>query len=244
MENLVEYERQLEEKLEQDFTTLWQKGYTYKQISSKDMLNIPFNYAVTLRVKLKLEPRASNRYSREGKIQTPITDLEFIEGMKKGLFFHPKHKGLVALYYYTGVRKTEGIRALKEYFSLHDGNIIFSVGKRLKHGIETPPLEIPLNAPYANFIWASVEHTGAGQRVWPYSKRTAYNIVRRAFKYPHLFRLSRITTFFNEGWTIPEVRSWTGLTLSALNYYIGLVTVKKMGASLNKFGERKPIPLS
>jgi hypothetical protein len=51
-----------------------------------------------------------------------------------------------------------------------------------------------------------IEETAEGKRVFPYCGKTGYNIVRRAFKYPHLFRLSRITKFFVDGYTIAQVR--------------------------------------
>lgn len=178
-------------------------------------------------------------YRTQGKIQTPLTDEDFLEGMKKGTFIKPKHQGYVSLLYYTAVRKTEGLRSIKEQFSLNKKYIIYSVGKRLKHGIETPPLRIPLDAPYAQTIWDAIENTQPTKQVWPYSPKTGYNIVHRVFPYPHLFRLSRVTNFFLEGWTIAQVHSWTGLTLKALDYYMGLVDIQKMGESLNKNGTKE-----
>jgi len=56
----------------------------------------------------------------------------------------------------------------------------------------------------------------------------------RVFAYPHYHRLTRITQFFLDGHTIAEVKSWTGLTLKALDYYVGLVSIHKMGKSLKK----------
>lgn len=173
-------------------------------------------------------------YRTEGKIQTPITDEQFREGMETGHFVQEKHKGFVTLLYYSAIRKGEALRSKKEQYNLQDGYIIFDVGKRLKHGINTPPLNIPLKAPYAETIWKAVEETEQGGDVFPYSSKTGYNIVHRSFKYPHLFRLSRITNFFLEGWTIAQVHSWTGLSITALDYYVGIVNVKKMGESLNK----------
>jgi hypothetical protein len=46
--------------------------------------------------------------------------------------------------------------------------------------------------------------------------------------------LSRITKFFVDGYTIAQVRSWTGLSLAALEYYVGIVDTQKMGDSLAK----------
>jgi integrase len=173
-------------------------------------------------------------YRSEGKIEQPLSDKDFKEGMEEGLFLTQKHKAYCVLLYYSAVRKHEGLRATKEHFQVLPDRIIFIVGKRLKHGIETPGLPIPLNAPYVNELLEALGDTKPKKRVFPYCDRTGYNIVHRAFKYPHLFRLSRITNFFLEGWTIAQVHSWTGLTLKALDYYLGLVDVSKMGESLAK----------
>lgn len=48
---------------------------------------------------------------------------------------------------------------------------------------------------------------------------------------PYYFRLSRITNFFLKGWTIAQVGSWIG-SLKALDYYVGMVDVRKMGRSM------------
>lgn len=178
-------------------------------------------------------------YRTQGKIQTPLTDQDFQDGMKQGTFLKPKHEGYVSLLYYSAVRKTEGSRTKREQLTLNKNVIIFDVGKRMKHGIETASLRIPIDAPFATKIWEAREHTKQGERIWPYSPKTCYNIVHRVFPYPHLFRLSRITNFFLEGWTIAQVHSWTGLTLKALDYYTGLVDIQKMGESLNKNNSKR-----
>jgi integrase len=174
-------------------------------------------------------------YRTSGKIMTPIEDNDFLISMKNGYFSKRNHKGFIALLYYSAVRKKEALRSKKEQFKILNDRIIFEVGKRLKHGLQTPPLNIPLEAPYANEIKWSIRNAKNESRVWPYSEKTAYNIVRRVFSaYPHFFRLSRITNFFDEGWTIAQVRTWTGLSLKALDFYVGLVDVKRMGESLGK----------
>lgn len=179
---------------------------------------------------------------------------------------HPRHRAYVVLLRFSGVRKLEALRATREQFVINKdrGLISFDVGPRLKklrhrqkgklltdaeyeallkqraRSLSTPPLPIPLDAPYVDYLRVAVETTPAGQRVFPYSAKTAYNIVRRAFKYPHLFRLSLITNFFTSGWTIAQIRSWTGLSLNSLNYYVGLVDISKMGESLA--AKAKPTP--
>lgn len=177
-------------------------------------------------------------YRKYGKIQTLITDESFTEGMETGYFAKYKHRAYVVLLYYSAVRKMEALRSLREQYDLRHDRVIFDVGKRLKHGLHTPPLHLPLDAEYMKELYDAIADTKRGKKVFPYSAKTGYNIVSRVWKYPHLFRLTRITQFFLDGWTIAQVRSWTGLTLKALEYYVGLVDTIKMGESLaRKVGE-------
>jgi len=171
-------------------------------------------------------------YRKHGKIQTPIEEESFREGMETGHFVKRKHRSFCVLLYYSAIRKTEALRARREQFALRHDRIIFDVGKRLKHGLHTPPLHLPLHAEYMTELYDVIVETKQGKRVFPYCQKTGYNIVSRVWQYPHLFRLTRITQFFLDDWTIAQVRSWTGLTLKALEYYVGLVDTIKMGESL------------
>lgn len=202
-------------------------------------------------------------YTKYGKLEDPITKKEFIEGMERGKFLNLRQKAYPILLYYTAVRKTEALRSTRDEFTITKNKIIWDVGPRLKklrhkqkgkiltqseyeellrlrrRQLSTPPLSLPLNAPYIDVLKEVLLQTPKGVKVWPYCPKTAYNIVARTFKYPHFFRLSRITNFFLDGWTIPQVRSWTGLSLAALNYYVGVVDIKKMGESLGVNDEKK-----
>jgi integrase len=179
-------------------------------------------------------------YRREGKILVPISDEQFAEGIAEGKFVELKHRGYCVLLYYSGVRKMEALRSVREQFQIQKDIIFWDVLKRLKRGMTTPPLPLPLDAPFMNLLKEAIEDTKPKERVFPYCPRTAYNIVERAFKYPHLFRLTRITWFFSPhpelgrpaGFSIAEVRNWTGLSLKALDYYVGLVQLKQMGIAL------------
>lgn len=161
--------------------------------------------------------------------------------MENGYFVEePRHPGLVALLHYSAVRITEGLNAKRRQFRLTPDTLFYDVGERLKHSHKTEPLPLPLNAPYVSSIVESLKDVKPEDRVWPYCRKTGYNIVHRVFRYPHYHRLSRITWFFmphpeidrTKGFSIAEVRSWTGLSLAALNYYVGLVSLGKMGESL------------
>ena len=169
------------------------------------------------------------------KITSPLTDEEFIEGMSKGNFVRtPEHQGLCAFLFYTAARLSEGLKIRRQQFRLTPNTLYIDIGERLKHSKTTPPLELPLEANYVDTIIDSFIPYKRTERVWPYCRKTGYNIVHRVFPYPHYFRLSRITRFFLEGFTIAEVKSWTGLTLKALDYYVGLVSITKMGRALKQ----------
>lgn len=205
-------------------------------------------------------------YRKHGKILAPITDQAFAEGMTNGQFVNEDHKSLPVIFYYSAVRKMEALRALKDQFDLRleTRQLFFDVGprlkkirrtyrgkrvseetykkrlKQLKDRITTPPLPIPIDAPFMDILLKKIATTEEGQRVFPWSPRTAYNIIDRAFDYPHLFRLSRITWFFlphpevgrPRGFSIPEVKAFTGLSLAALDYYIGLADMSEMGRAM------------
>ncbi len=77
-------------------------------------------------------------YRKHGKIQTPMTDEDFKQGMQHGHFIEDRHRGFCILEYYSAVRKKEALRCTREQFTFTHDKVLFSVGKRLKHGIETP----------------------------------------------------------------------------------------------------------
>ena len=171
-------------------------------------------------------------YRKRGKIEIPLSPEEFEKGMKYGKFIKENHKGFAALLFYSGVRKTEALRAVKKQFSFVKGVIFFDVGKRLKHGKVTSTLRIPIEKPFAEYIWKSIEQVKKdNKRIWPYSKKTAYNIIARVWYYPHHLRLTRITDILEKK-NIVAAKSWTGLTLQSLEYYVGLIEMKEIAETL------------
>jgi integrase len=174
-------------------------------------------------------------YTRAGKQEVPMEFSQFIENMKTGKFCKPSHRAFAVVLVYYGVRKSEARRTKKEQFSTQGNLLFFDVGPRLKHSDETDPLPIPIDAPFVNELIDLIEQTPSNSRVFNFSDKTAYNIMQRAgFFYPHHSRLTLITKFFQDGRPITEVKSWTGLTLEALNYYVGKVAILNMGKSLGK----------
>jgi integrase len=174
------------------------------------------------------------RYKKIKKIETIMSKADFDKGMKEGLFHKPEHKGFIVLLYYTGIRSSEALRSTKEQFAITENEVTFNVGKRLKHGIETPALKLPKSLPYMNELIWCIESTQPKERVWQFTRRTAYNVVTRAFPfYPHYFRLNRITNLLMENYTLAQLHSWTGLTLDSLNAYVGIVDIDKMSKALS-----------
>lgn len=203
-------------------------------------------------------------YRKHGKILTPISDADFAAGMESENFVLEDHKAYPVVLYYSAVRKLEALRATKDQFTFTEAEVYFDVGPRLKKirrsikgkpltedqyqrrlkkyrdKITTPPIPLPLKAPYMGLLVKRINETEDGGLVFPWSPRTAYNIIDRAFAYPHLFRLSRITWFFlphpevgrPRGFSIPEVRTFTGLSLAALDFYIGRADVADMGRAM------------
>lgn len=155
--------------------------------------------------------------------------------MNTGKFCEKSHRAFVVVLYYFGIRKSEALKALRRQFWIERGNLIFDVGKRKKRSKRTPPLKIATDKP---FIPELIEHllgiTDAQERVFNFCSRTAYNITERFLDtYPHYFRLSRITNELNKGRTIPEMKTFTGLTLTALDSYVGIVTIDKIAKDLD-----------
>lgn len=170
-------------------------------------------------------------YRKHSKMLMPITEQEFIDGMENGKFVRELHKAYCVCLYYFGVRNAELIRAKKEQFFKRGHRIYFDVGKRLKGGLHTVPIFIREDKPYAYLILEAVSKTKGKKRVFPFTVRTGWNIVDRAFNaYPHFFRLSKITNFLKQDFKLIEVKSWTGhKSLSALDSYAGIVDIEKMG---------------
>lgn len=177
-------------------------------------------------------------YRKAGKIAIPLTPMDFKKGIETGHFVRPKHRAYCILLYYSAIRKMEGLRAVREQFVITETHLYFDVGERLKKQKswfkETDPIPLSRKSKFMELLVKAIESTKPGKKVFPYCAKTGYNIVDRVFKYPHLFRLSRISWFIAQKWSLLHIRSFTGLSLSALEYYAGKVAVKEMAESMKE----------
>ena len=164
------------------------------------------------------------------KIYTPLKETEFHEGLENGKFTQKNHRGFAILLFYTGVRVSEALRSKKEQFKILEDKILFDVGPRLKHGLHTPPLPIHLDKPYVPDLLWSLKQAKEHKRVFPYCRKTGYNIISRVWHYPHHLRLTKITNLLNQGFSLIQVRSWSGHSrIESLNPYAGIVDIEEMG---------------
>lgn len=179
--------------------------------------------------------KGKTRYSRNGKQEVPLTLNQFKEIMASGKFCKQEHRAYAVGEYYFGLRREEMRNVKPEQFQIQGDYLVFDVGKRLKHSKETDPLKIKTDAPFIDELIKKINETEQGQRVFNFSTQTAYNIMLRCgLNYPHYCRLSRITNLFASGMSIAEVKSFTGLSLKALDFYCGKVALMKIADNLGK----------
>lgn len=154
-------------------------------------------------------------------------------------------QALLALLYWTGLRKTEvlgrkeiqyrvkaGIKVGKPHPGLvkedlrmeGDALYVFSIGERvLKHGKLEAPLVLPLTLPYVDLIVEQWRKTRPRQRVFPISYITFWRICKRVDpKFaPHFFRHNRVTKFSaNPKLSLADICAWTGLSPQTVSTYM------------------------
>jgi len=91
----------------------------------------------------------------DGKVEIPISDVDFQKGIKEGTFVKPRHKAFAVLLFYSAIRNGEALRVTRENFSTSpEGDIIFDVGERFKktrYRKTCPKCLDPWNSPKASF---------------------------------------------------------------------------------------------
>lgn len=170
-----------------------------------------------------------HRY-KHGKIMQPISFNDFEAALE-----HPYNKRLcyrafIVLLYYTGVRVSEALRAVKEDFRAERATLYWDVGKRLKHGRHTPPLPLDLTQPHMNLILEQHAKTKKQQRLFDFDRVTAWRHVKKGgLGYNHLARLSAITFFLKSGYSVAEIVNWFGISVRTVDSYIGDISLESMG---------------
>lgn len=135
------------------------------------------------------------------------------------------------LLYYTGCRVSEIIRTTREAFTVTDQVVYWEVGKRLKHGKHTPPLPLSRDQPHMELLLAQITATKKNSKVFNFDRTTAWrHTSTTGFGYNHHARLSAITFFLRQGYSVAQIVNFFGISVQTVNSYIGVVDLAEMGA--------------
>lgn len=152
-------------------------------------------------------------------------------------------QALIALFYWTGFRRSEILGDKGHKWKLKDGTIkkskpfpgllkenmwmddryLYVYQKARKHGKRDAPVVLPLNLPYVDLIVQQWKRTKPGQKIFPISYVTFWRILKRIDPkiYPHFFALNRISKLAkNPNVSMAEICAWTGKTPKTVAYYM------------------------
>jgi len=141
-------------------------------------------------------------------------------------------QAFLSILFFAGVRVSEALALTLEDVTC-SGNTIYIEFFRLKGSKQTDPVPLPRNSA---LYWLCDKGTvlTRDQRIFPFSRTTAYRLVRKTFGlYPHYFRMNRIT-WISENFGDAQVYSFTGICAQSIDHYRGKVDIKKVGKALLK----------
>jgi hypothetical protein len=199
-----------------------------------------------------------------GKIEKPM-DLNIlaklmdrVKDVNRGPYGVQFIQALIALFYWTGFRRSEvlgdsglkwrlksgEIRKSPPFPGLLKENITidYDEGFRLirqvarKHGRRIEPVALPLFLPYVDLIVKQWEEAEPGQRVFPIDEVTFWRILKRIDPkiYPHYFCLNRVTKLAeNRDNSLQDIVNWTGKSPQTIAYYLA-----KAGRYSKEVGKR------
>jgi integrase len=158
-----------------------------------------------------------------------MTPQQFQEGLFKIQDNTLHARAYLILLYYTGARCSELLTLEGKDLTVSDKfyvRITRSKGSRQTRY----PLEIRTTIPQGNYLVLLKQQTQDDERFFTFSRTTAYRLCYKAFNvYPHFFRMNRITQLFNQGFSIAQVQNFTGLSLNAIDHYIGSADISQIG---------------
>lgn len=169
-----------------------------------------------------------------------INNVEAVDTGKFGKLFM---KSLLAILYWTGLRKTEVIGAIPHRYKTKregwkwtehikgltredmrvEGNYLYVEAVARKHGKREGPLAVPLSLAYVDLIVEQWRHTAPKSKVWDISESYVWVLLKRVAPklYLHFFRFNRVTKFAgNPKTSIRQICSWTGMTAQTVDSYL------------------------
>lgn len=166
-----------------------------------------------------------HRYKQ--KITRLMTYAEFRKGLARCRTLD--EQAFLSVLFFYGCRISEAL-ALTPLDIAKEGETLYIAFKRLKGSHQTDPVERPATAELDGIFSTRGYSTDHG-RLFPFSRMTGYRIVKRAFPkyYPHFFRMNSISTTLEMGGSILDIKSDYGLSLGAIDHYIGQGSQRKVG---------------
>lgn len=158
------------------------------------------------------------------KVTRLMDYLEFVEAIQD---LPMQRQAFLSVLFFAGCRVSEALALTSDDITCLDDTVFIQL-YRLKGSKQTDPVQIPLVPCLA---WMC----GQEGRLFPFSRTTAYRIVKRAFPtlYPHYFRMNRITKTA-EKFSIATVLNLMGISVTSLEHYIAKVDIKRVGKALRE----------
>jgi integrase len=136
-------------------------------------------------------------------------------------------RAFLSILFFTGCRISEALALTSDNITISK-DVVYIDFHRLKGSKQTDPQQIPVFSDLGYVL------SGKGQ-LFDFSRTTGYKIIKQAFPelYPHYFRMNRITKTL-ERFGVAVVQNIFGLSLNAIEHYIGKVDIKKVGKALKE----------
>jgi len=184
--------------------------------------------------------------------------MEEAEQIKRGSYSILFIQSLLAILYWSGLRKSEIVGAISHKYETEKGiretlavpgirredvwvkdDFLCIKAVARKHGKREAPLMVPRSLAYVDLIERQWQEAKPKHRVWPVSEVQAWRLVKRLAPnlYLHFFRFNRITKFANNPkMSLAQICSWTGLSPQTVDSYLersGRFT-KEVGAMMTE----------
>ena len=138
-----------------------------------------------------------------------------------------REQALLSVLFFAGCRVSEALALTSDNITCVRDTIYIQFF-RLKGSKQTDPIPLP-RADALEWL------CGQEGELFPFSRYTAYRVVKRAFPslYPHYFRMNRIVRISDQ-FGDATVYSYVGICAQSIDHYRGKVDIKRVGKALRE----------
>lgn len=157
-----------------------------------------------------------------------ITRLMEYKTFRNAILALPENRqAFLSILFFAGCRVSEALALTSDNINCTSDTIYIEFF-RLKGSKQTDPIPLP-RADALEWL------CGKDGELFPFSRMTAYRIVKRCFPtlYPHYFRMNRIVNI-SDKFGDATVYSYVGISASSIDHYRGKVDIKKVGRALRE----------